>query len=238
MEPMDVNKSKDQLLSKTASDLIEELKKRWPGFDKWVSFPWDWWDPKNKLTWPLFDGKGEARPPYLTYSGRHDVPPPKPLAQAKLINNTYYRSLYLLWKILHDELGREKANELMGYMWLGLVSPIVKIVGAIDEKDRNCVAVSKMYQHECYVEAVDVDIVEESPQKTVIRFLCTWWFHVVDRWKDQGIGYEDMGVCEPCIACCEYYGKAINPKITCTCTAHPLDTGSYCEMVYEMKDEA
>jgi hypothetical protein len=232
----EAEQKKDELLRKTSEELINDLKERWPNYNKWVKFPWGWWKPEDKVHWPRFDGLGEAKAPFLNYSGRHDVPPPKPEIQTKLINNTYYRSLYLMWKILHDELGREKANEMMGYMWLGLVSPIVRVAGQIDEKDRNCVAISKMYQQECYIEGVDIDIVEESPQKTILRVLCIWWLHVEERWKPQGIGYDDMGLCEPCIACCEYYGRAINPNITCTCTAHPLDTGSYCELVYEMKE--
>jgi hypothetical protein len=90
-----VHVNKDALLGKTADQLIDELKGRWSNYDKWVNFPWGWWKPEDKVHWPRFDGKGEAKAPFLRFSGRHDVPPPKPETQTKLINNTYYRTLYL-----------------------------------------------------------------------------------------------------------------------------------------------
>jgi hypothetical protein len=228
--------TKDEMLAKTADELTEGLKKRWANYDKWANFQWGWWKPEDKVHWPRFDGQGEAKGPYITYSGRHSVDPPKIEKQVRMVNNTWMNSYYMWWKILHDELGREKTNELVGYLWLAQAAQIVKLVDGMDEKDRNCLAVSKMLQMECYIECVDIDVVEESPERFQVRYLCNWWRHIVERWKAQGIGYDDMGLCEPCVACCEYYGRAIHPKISCTVTAHPMDSGSYCEMVYEMND--
>ena len=73
----EAGRKKEELLRKTSEELIDDLKGRWPNYDKWIHFPWGCWKPENKMHWPRFDGRGEAKAPFLNYSGRHNVPPPQ-----------------------------------------------------------------------------------------------------------------------------------------------------------------
>lgn len=236
MDIRKANKSKEEFLSKTGLEILEDVKKTWKNYDKWANFQWGWWKREDRVRWPRFDGQGEARPPCFSFSGRNSVEPFKFETQAKLISNTWFNSFYTNWKVLHDELGREKAIEIVGYQWFAQVPQISQWVEGMDEKDKNCIAVSKMLQMECLIEGCDIDVVEESPQKAQLRLLCNWWRWVVERWGAQGIGFDDMGVCEPCSASQELYGQAVNPKIVSRVTAHPLDTGSYCEITYQFEE--
>lgn len=223
-------------MEKPISELIEDLKQKWPNYEKWTHLPMSWWVPDERVQWPRFDGKGVAKGPYIKFSGRKSVEPPDSENLAKMINNTWMNTYFMLWKVLHDELGREKADELVGYSWLTQVTQMVGLIKKFDDKDRNCVILSKVYQQECYIEGNDIDVVEETPKRTQIRLLCNFWRHVVERWKSKGIGHDKGGMCEACIAFHDYFGRAIHPKAACTHTAHPLDTGTYCEFVWEMDE--
>lgn len=218
--------------------IIEEFKEKWDHYEKWENFPWRWWKPEDKVHWPRFDGKGEAKGPYITFSGRHNVERPEIEKLARMINNTWLNNFFMLWKIMRDELGREKANEIIGYHWLTQITPTVNLIEGLglEEKDRDCVTLSKIYQEECYIECCDLDVVEEAPERFQVRMLCNWWRLILERWKAQGIAYDDLEHCELCLLWCEYFGRAIHPKIACTLTEHPLETGNYCELVFEMED--
>ena len=80
----------------------------------------------------------------------------------------------------------------------------------------------------------ELEYPEATRKRAVVRAIrCPYW----ERYNEQGVNPE----VRPCLPICEVKivetAKAINPKLTCTLTKGRPRGDSYCEWVYEFKEE-
>ena len=216
--------------------------KHWPHYKKWaVDFKYRWWKKEDKPKVPDFSGTGSLfKWPAIHHTGRLTVGDTviavNPEDRMKLISNTWRNCFFMQWLVMQEELGKEKAAEMIGYMWLAMVPAMEGLTDRyIPGTPRDCVMLSKQFQIDCFYECIDIDVVEERPEKFVVRVLCAYWADWMHRWKQKGIDIR-YGLCDlGCAQWEEEFAYKINPDIIATRTKWPVEGDPYCEKVFELK---
>ena len=141
------------------------------------------------------------------------------------------------WLVMQEELGAEKAAQCVGYMWLAMVAAMEGLNERYwPDQERDCVMLSKQMQVDMQYEMLDMDVVEESPNRLVHRLLCNYWADWEHRWKSKGIDIRN-GLCDMgCKAWGEEWALKINPKMSCKRTRWLVEGDPYCEYVFEIKE--
>jgi hypothetical protein len=217
----------------------EAYRAKHANYDKWAKFKYRWWNKEDIPKIPDFSGKEGSmfKWPSVKNTGNLTIPYMDPDDRLKIVNNTWRNCFFMQWHVMQEEIGKEKADELVGYMWLAMVAAMEGLNDRYFKgQPRDCVMLSKQWQIDCFYEMHDQNIVEESPKKVVIQALCTYWADWVGRWKAKGIDIK-WALCElGCRAWCKEWAYGIDPKMTCQRTKWLVDGDSCCEYTFEIKD--
>ncbi len=215
----------------------EEFRKRHASYDKWAQFKYRWWKKEDKPQVPDFGGADKPfKWPVVNPTGNVTVPMMDQDDRLKIVNNTWRNCFFMQWHVMQEELGQDKAAELVGYMWLAMLSAMEGLNERyLQGQARDCVMLSKQYQIDCFYEMHDFDVVEESPNRFVIKTLCTYWADWVHRWKAKGIDIR-KGLCDlGCEAWCKEWAYKIDPNMSCERTQWSVEGDPCCEYTYEIE---
>ncbi len=216
----------------------DEYRKKYKDYDKWAKYPYRWWKNKPKPRIQDFSGTGKNfKWPVLKPTGRMTVPMMDKDDRIKIINNVWRNTLFMQWLVMHETVGEEKAAEMFGYMWLAMTGAMEGLNERYHpDQPRDCVMLSKQNQIDIQYEMIDLDIVEEQPNRHVYRALCTYWADWEHRWKEKGLDIR-KGLCDlGCDLWCKEWAHKINPKMTCRRTAWLVEGDPYCEFTYELNE--
>jgi hypothetical protein len=215
----------------------EAYRKKWLNYDKWAKFKYRWWTKEDRLHVPDFSGTDkEFKWPAVKISGKLTVPYMDPDDRLKIVNNTWRNCFFMQWHILQEEIGAEKAAEMIGYMWMAMVAAMEGLNERyLQDQARDCVMISKQFQIDCFYEMHDVNVIEETPERAVIQALCTYYGDWKQRWKAKGIDIRN-GLCDlGCEQWCEEWAYKINPDMTSTRTKWMVAGDPCCEYTFEIK---
>ena len=153
-----------------------------------------------------------------------------------IAQNAWRNTYFLLAKLYGEEMGWEKTNEILGRMWgiIGHPEVFLALKKKYKEVGDDCVALSRVLQYEFLVEGYDIDVIEEKPEKAIIReLICPWWGDMTTRY--QGVQVQEA-MCGPgCIGIISNAAKAFNPQIKVERTMHIAKGDQYCEYVFTLK---
>lgn len=213
----------------------ERCRRRYSFYDQYRNFTLPAWSsipgkPQMKL-----DGSGPFSWPAVDISGRITIPMTDMTTRMKMTSNAWRNTYFMTAKILTDTLGLDKATELMGYLWIALASSMEGITRRfLKDKPRDCVTLSQSFQLESILEGNDHDIVEESPERVVLRIQCAWWADFKKTWEPLGVDIREPLCNLGCTGWSKEWAKMINPKIQFKKTKYIGDGDDWCEFVYEM----
>ena len=87
-------------------------------YDKWSKFKYRWWKKEDIPKIPDFSGKEGSyfKWPSVKNTGNLTIPYMDPDDRLKIVNNTWRNCFFMQWHVMQEEIGQEKAEELVGYM--------------------------------------------------------------------------------------------------------------------------
>jgi hypothetical protein len=160
-----------------------------------------------------------------------------PTARWKMTSNVWRDTYFMMAKVLTDEMGLERASEFLAYLWYGLAS---KMEGFnrhfLKDKPRDCVTLSKAFQMEILLEGNDFDVVEEAPEKSVVRFQCAWWADFKKTWEALGVDIREPLCNQGCTGWSKVWAHMVNPEIRFRKTKYIGAGDGCCEFTWEMRD--
>ena len=115
--------------------------------------------------------------PVITPNGRVTARPQE-IVRWEITSNAWRNTFFGFAKILASELGWEKTTQLAGSLWLSdwVHNGMLGFIRKFDIKDKDVALVSKIMQYELQIEGFDIDLIEEAPERAVLRMTtCPWW---------------------------------------------------------------
>ena len=213
-----------------------EYRKQFPDYDKYAKFGWKWWTADDRPRIPDFSGTGKLwKWGTVTPTGKMTVPAMDKDDRQKITTNTWRNTVFTFWYILEQELGKDKGGEIAAKMWLALTTAMEGLEDRyLKGQPRDCVMVSKQLQYDVYYEMMDCDVIEESPDRCVQRYLCTYYGDWKTRWEVKGIDLARHMCGLGCEAWMREFGYKINPDITCERSKWLVAGDPYCEFEYNL----
>ncbi len=234
-----------QMIAEIRSDedpdtYANRCRARYPLYDRFASLRLPPWSEKQ-LDRPLMklDGSGLFKWPALEISGRCTVPTTDMVTRYKMASNALRNTYFMAAKAAADTLDKEKACEILGYIWVGLGSIMVSISEHFfKEKPHDCLTLSKALQVESLCEGNDHDVVEETSEKFVLRFQCAWWGDYKTTWEPLiGLDIREPLCNVGCTGWTKVWMKHYNPRIRFTKTKFVGDGDDCCEFTFEMQKD-
>lgn len=157
----------------------------------------------------------------------------------KLTCNAWRNSFFLYSREIAARIGWEEVTKLAANMWAKLASPEIAAhyVKRYDVKERGAAQISKVLQYQFYQEGFDLDVVEESEGRAVIRLLiCPWWQDLTKRWLEVTTEFWIQSSCGPAChdwvaALCQYSEF----KLKMTRPRWVAQGDAYCEYAIELE---
>jgi hypothetical protein len=226
-------------MSAIAKENLMKKREEWRAasahYDKWADFKWRWWNKADIPKVPDFSGKqgSNFKWPVVHPSGKWSEQGSQIYQdmadRLKIVNNTWRNCFFMQWHVLQEELGKEKADEMIGYMWLGMVAAMEGLNERyLEGQARDCMMLSRQWQIDCLYEMHDFNVLKQTPNHVVIDTLCTYWADWKGRWAAKGIDIH-YGLCElGCLAWCKEWANKMNPHMTCERTMWLVEGDPVC----------
>jgi hypothetical protein len=230
---------KEMMEIENVTEYRKSCAERYPLFDKYTSIRLPSMSTlKKDIGQNAFDGSGKpAKMPCITPSGCCTVDPIDPTMRWKMTSNVWRDTYFMTAKILTDEIGQDKADEYLAYLWYALAA---KMEGFnkhfLKDMPRDCVTLSKAFQLEILIEGNDFDVVVETPEKAAVRFQCAWWHDFVKVWEPLGVDIREPLCNQGCTGWSKEWAQIFNPKISFTKTKYIGAGDGCCEFTWEMKE--
>jgi hypothetical protein len=229
----------EMMMAGDVEEYRKSCRKRYPLYDKFTSMRLPSMSSlKKDIGQHAFDGSGKpSRIPAVSATGNCTIDPIDPTARWKMTCNAWHDTYFMMAKIMTDELGQEKANEFLAYLWYGLAA---KMEGFnkhfLQGKPRDCITLSQAFQLEILLEGNDFDVVEETPEKAVVRFQCAWWHDFKKVWEPMGVDIREPLCNQGCTGWSKEWAHIFNPKIRFRKTKYIGAGDDCCEFTWELQD--
>lgn len=229
-------------------DAQKELERRraekwgkWPNYKKYADIEYHWWKKEDKPKIPDFSGKPNSyfKWPCLVPTGRGIPHVMDYNERLKVINNAWRNCFFMQYYVLTEELGEDKAQEMIGYMWLAMAQGQTEgqiIRYGFQDEPRDCELAAKLWLIDYPVECHDMDAVLVTPKKCILDVKCTYYVDWKWRWEQKGVNIR-KGLCDlGCEAWDEEWAYKINPKMSSTRTKWMVDGDPVCRYEFELHD--
>lgn len=181
----------------------------------------------------------KVRWPVVKPTGRLTIERGFPPDERWLIVTNIWRDTYFNFtKLIADAVSIDKATELAGKLVTTMPGhqQLARIPERLGLKGHDITKISHTFQCMGMVEGFDLDVVEESERKLVLRYLvCPWWEDFKIKWRELGTEHFAKAHCEGgCLAGLADLCNAVNPKIKMKRATWAVKGEPYCEFVFEL----